>query len=195
MEGLQTCIDLAKEKGIENLSGVYVDTIYPGSASEEAGLKIGDIITRINGTEVNSVPSLQEQVANFHPGDKIIVSYIRNGSEKVANVILKNREGSLKMDEQSVASFSILGAQFGDLSSKDKKDLGLKGGAKVLKIEDGKLARYTDIREGFIITKVDNKLISSVSDLKAILETKKGGVMIEGTYADAPGQYFYAFGL
>jgi len=187
--------DLAKEKGIENLSGVYVDTIYPGSASEEAGLKIGDIITRINGTEVNSVPSLQEQVANFHPGDKIIVSYIRNGSEKVANVILKNREGSLKMDEQSVASFSILGAQFGDLSSKDKKDLGLRGGAKVLKIEDGKLARYTDIREVFIITKVDNKFISSVSDLKAILETKKGGVMIEGTYADAPGQYFYAFGL
>ncbi len=187
--------DLAKAKGIENSKGVYIDTIYQGSAAEEAGLKVGDIVTRINGMEVNTVPSLQEQVANYHPGDKITVSYSRNGTEKIASVILKNREGTMNMDEQSTASFTLLGAQFGELSSNDKKTLGLSGGAKVLKIVDGKLARYTDIREGFIITKVDNKQITSVADLKNILENKKGGVMIEGTYPDVPGQYFYAFGL
>ena len=101
----------------------------------------------------------------------------------------------MSLDEQSTATFSLLGAQFADISAKDKKDLGLAGGAKVVKITDGKLARYTDIREGFIITKVDNKLIKSVADLRAVLENKTGGVMIEGTYPDAPGQYFYAFGL
>ena len=187
--------ELAKAKGIENSKGVYIDTIYEGSAAEVAGLKIGDIITRINGMEVNTVPSLQEQVANFHPDDKITVSYLRNGSEKIASVVLKGREGNKKMDEESTASFALLGAQFGDLSPSDKKDLGLTGGAKILKIEDGKLARNTDLREGFIITKIDNKQILSVKDLKAALVNKKGGVMIEGTYADAPGQYFYAFGL
>ncbi|GDX53413.1 serine protease [Bacteroidota bacterium] len=187
--------DFAKEKGIENLTGVYVDTIYPGSASEEAGLKVGDIITKVNGTVVNTVPSLQEQVANYHPGDKITISYLRNGSENIANIVLKNREGNLQMDSQTSASYSLLGAQFADISAREKKDLGIAGGAKITKIEDGKLSRFTDIREGFIITKVDNKQITSVADLKALLENKKGGVMIEGTYADAPGQYFYAFGL
>ncbi len=187
--------ELMKEKSLNDLKGVYIDTIYNGSAAEEAGIKVGDVVTRINGTAVNSVPSLQEQVANYHPGDKITVNYIRNGEEKVANVILKNREGNVSLDEQSTATFSLLGAQFADISAKDKKDLGLAGGAKVVKITDGKLSRYTDIREGFIITKVDNKSIKSVADLRSVLENKTGGVMIEGTYPDAPGQYFYAFGL
>ncbi len=187
--------ELTKTKGIKISKGVYIDTIYNGSAAEAAGLLIGDIITQVNGVEVNSVPSLQEQVANYHPGDKITVTYFRGDDNKITNVTLKNREGYAKIDEQSTASFSMLGAQFGDLSAKDKKDLGITGGAKVLKIEDGKLAQYTDIRTGFIITKVDNKPITNVAALKSFLENKKGGVMIEGTYPDAPGQYFYAFGL
>ena len=187
--------DLAKEKGIENFTGVYVDTVYSGSASEEAGIVVGDIITKVNGLEVNTVPSLQEQVANYHPGDKITISYLRNGAEKISTITLKNREGNVDMDSETSPSYSLLGVQFGELSAKDKKALGISGGAKVLKIEDGKIARYTDIREGFIITKIDNKQITSVTDLKSVLENKKGGVMIEGTYPDAPGQYFYAFGL
>ena len=186
---------LAKEKSMETMSGVYIDTIYPGSASADAGLKIGDVITRINGIEVNSVSSLQEQVANFHPGDKITVTYIRSGSTKIANAILKNREGNTDIDESTGSTYSLLGAQFADISAKDKKDAGIAGGVKVLKVEDGKLARYTDIRAGFIITKIDNKPVNTLAELKSILENKHGGVMIEGTYPDAPGQYFYAFGL
>jgi hypothetical protein len=51
------------------------------------------------------------------------------------------------------------------------------------------------MREGFIITKIDNKQINTVEELEQVLANKKGGVMIEGRYADYPGQYFYAFGL
>jgi len=165
--------DLAKEKGISDLTGVYIDTIYPGSAGEEAGIKIGDVITRINGIEVNSVPSLQEQVARYHPGDKITVSYVRNGDEKVATVILKNRNGDQKMMETG-STYSLLGCDFSNLSSKDKEDLNLTGGVKIVKISDGKISRYTDIREGFIITKIDNKPIKNLEDLRAVLENKKG---------------------
>ena len=51
------------------------------------------------------------------------------------------------------------------------------------------------MREGFIITKIDEKEVSTVEDVTAILENKTGGVLIEGVYEDIPGEYYYAIGL
>lgn len=190
--------ELAKEKGLDskNLTGVYVDGVKAGGAGETAGLKAGDIITKVNNTIVNTSPELQEQVSRYHPGDKITVTYLRDGKEKTVDVILKNNEGNtsyLKKDESS--SIAALGAEFQNLSDKELKQLGLSGGVRVSKLMDGKLSANTNMKAGFIITKIDNKPVTSVDDLKSILANKKGGVMIEGRYPDYPGQYFYAFGL
>ena len=62
-------------------------------------------------------------------------------------------------------------------------------------LRKGKLRSSTDIKEGFIITKIDNKKIKNLSDLKTALLDKEGGVMLEGTYPDYPGVYYYAFGM
>jgi len=194
--------DVAKQKNLDlkDYSGVYVDSVNEGSAAQAAGLKAGDIITKINGTSVNTSPELQEQVSRFHPGDNVAVTYLRDGKEKSVDVTLKNKEGNttyLKKDEVVGNSVFIdaVGAEFINLTSKEKKELGLSGGVKVAKLGDGKLSRNTNMREGFIITKVDNKSVSDINDLKSILDNKKGGVMIEGRYPDYPGQYFYAFGI
>ncbi|MBS1657156.1 MAG: Do family serine endopeptidase [Bacteroidetes bacterium] len=188
--------ELAKQKGLNDLNGVYVDSIYDGSAADDAGIKSGDVITKINGTAVNTSPELQEQVSRYHPGDKITVTYKRDGKEKVATATLKNKEGNTSyLKKEEVSAVESLGAEFANLSDKEKKDLGLQGGVKVVRLGDGKLSQNTNMKEGFIITKIDNKQVNSVDDLKQALMNKKGGVMIEGRYPDYPGQYFYAFGL
>jgi len=190
--------DLAKTKGLDakNLKGVYVDGVKAGGAGEAAGLKAGDIITKVNGTTVNTSPELQEQVSRYHPGDKISVTYFRENKEKTVDVVLKNNEGStsyLKKDASSAVS--ALGAEFENVSAGELKEMGLTGGVRVKKLSEGKLSSNTNMREGFIITKIDNKPINTVDELKSALANKKGGVMIEGRYPDYPGQYFYAFGL
>jgi serine protease Do len=190
--------DLAKTKGLDakNLKGVYVDGVKTGGAGEAAGLKAGDIITKVNGTTVNTSPELQEQVSRYHPGDKISVTYLRENKEKTVDVVLKNNEGStsyLKKDASSAVS--ALGAEFENVSAGELKEMGLTGGVRVKKLSEGKLSSNTNMREGFIITKIDNKPINTVDELKSALANKKGGVMIEGRYPDYPGQYFYAFGL
>ncbi|MBA3647046.1 MAG: Do family serine endopeptidase [Chitinophagales bacterium] len=191
--------DLAKAKHLDNLNGVYIDSVNSGSAASAAGLKHGDVITKINNSMVNTSPELQEQVSRYHPGDKISVTYLREGKEKTADVVLKNREGNteyIKKEEvSSQATLEALGAEFTELNDKEKKDLGLNGGVKVIKLNDGILSRNTSIREGFIITKLGDRNINSVNDLKNALASKKGGVMMEGRYPDFPGQYYYAFGL
>ncbi len=91
--------------------------------------------------------------------------------------------------------FSMLGAEFEELSAKDLKKLGIQNGIKVKKLNRGKLSKLTKIKEGFIITKSDNNRVSSKEDLKRLLQNKKGGVLIEGIYPGARGKYYYAIGL
>ncbi|MCC6837843.1 MAG: deoxyribonuclease HsdR, partial [Bacteroidia bacterium] len=74
-----------------------------------------------------------------------------------------------------------------------KKKLGIENGLKISKLSAGKLLS-AGIKEGFIITGVDKKKISSVEDIKSALENKKGGVLIEGVYPNGMRAY-YGFGL
>ncbi len=60
---------------------------------------------------------------------------------------------------------------------------------------DGKLKRNTDIREGFVITAVNNKMVTTVQSFINAVELQKGGIMLEGKYAGDSIVYYYAFGL
>ena len=188
--------DKAKDLGLNELKGVYVDSVIGGSAGEDAGLRAGDVITKINGIDVNSSPALQEQVARYHPGDQISVTFIRGGVEKTAFTTLKNRNGDESLMSKTEANtLQMLGADFANLTAADSKKAKVDAGVKITALHEGKLSKQTQIREGFIITKVNNHVIKSVDDLKAALDGAKGGVMIEGVYPDWPGVYYYAFGL
>ena len=73
------------------------------------------------------------------------------------------------------------------------KQLNIENGLKVSKLGAGKLLS-AGIKEGFIITSVDKKKISTIDDVKTTLENKKGGVLIEGVYPNGMRAY-YGFGL
>jgi serine protease Do len=185
---------LAKEKSLSSLNGVYVSGLTTGGSGEEAGIREGDIITKIGDADVNNVPELQEQISRFRPGNKVNVTLKRNNQEKVIPVILKNKNGNTDIvEKQKVEVVSALGATFEDINVNDKKKLGIENGLRINKLGAGKLLS-AGIKEGFIITNVDKKKINSVEDIKAILETKKGGVLIEGVYPNGMRAY-YGFGM
>lgn len=187
---------LIKEKELEVETGVYVDSLGQNSAAKEAGIKEGDVIVEIDGKKVNTTSELQEVVASHRPGDKLEVKVNRKGKEVVSQVVLRNREGETDfLDKARTTIFNNLGAQFEDLDKKTAKKLNIDGGVKVSKLFAGKLKLNTAIKEGFIITKIDGRVIKSVDDLETALKDKKGGVLIEGVYEDLPGTHYYALGL
>lgn len=51
------------------------------------------------------------------------------------------------------------------------------------------------MKEGFIITRVDNKKVGSIEDFKKYINQKEDGIMLSGIYENYPGNYYYAFGL
>ncbi len=183
---------LAEEKGIKELKGIYVAGLTPGGAAEDAGLKEGDVITQIGQAQVNSSPQLQEQIGRYRPGDKVNVTLIRDSKEKTVAVILRNKDGDTKLVKNDQV-LKMLGGTFENVNSGEMNKLGLKGGVKISKLNDGKL-RSSGIREGFIITSIDKKPIQTTDDLENALKTKQGGVLIEGMYPNGMRAY-YGFGI
>ena len=184
--------DLAKEKKLDQLEGVYVTQVHNNSAAEVAGIETGDVITKINDIAVNSPAELQEQVGRYSPGDKIAVSIKRKDKMKQFEVTLRNLQGDTKVVKNDTYD-TILGAKIVELSNDEKAKLGLKYGVKVADLQTGKL-RSEGVRENFIITQVNNKPVYSVTELDKIIKSVKGGVYIEGIYPDGVVAY-YAFGL
>ncbi len=189
--------ELAKKEGLTDLTGVWIESVNEGSGAEQAGLKRGDVILKINGTQVNSAPELQEQISRYRPGDKVEVTYRRNDKIKTAIVTLKNIEGNTEQVRKiESASIESLGAELANLTAAEKKQLGVEGGVKVVALKDGKLSRNTKIREGFVITSIDNKPVRNIDELRAILRQKKEKeiVTIAGRYPEYPNQYLaYSF--
>ncbi|HHH49483.1 MAG TPA: Do family serine endopeptidase [Saprospiraceae bacterium] len=188
--------NLAKEKDLDINNGAYVDSLLENSAAKQAGIKVGDVIIAVDDAPVKTSSELQAFIAQHHPGDQVAIKVNRNGNEKTLLVTLNNREGGRGlMEKEHKEVLSILGADFETLDAKLAKKLEIDGGVKVKKLYAGKLRKYTDMRPGFIITKVDGQRVNTVEDLVSILENKSGGVMLEGVYEDIPGQYYYAFGM
>lgn len=186
---------LADDKSLKDMKGVYVNGLTEGGGADKAGIKEGDIITRIGEVKVGNTAELMEQISRFRPGDKVTVTLKRDDKEMTFPVVLKNRKNETKLLEKMDVeeSIKLLGATFENVSDAEKKKLGIDNGLKIVELEGGKL-RSAGIKEGFIITSIDKKKVDSLEDLKKVLENKKGGVLIEGVYSNGMRAYF-AFGL
>jgi serine protease Do len=186
----------AEEKRIKQLKGVYINGLTENGAGELAGIKIGDVVTKVENVEVKGTSELLEQIGKFRPSDKINLTIIRNEKEMILPIVLKNKENSLgiiKKPEVFRTSINSLGAEFEELSAEDLTKYKLQFGVKIHKLDAGKLAN-AGIKEGFVITSIDKKKITTIKEVQAMLENKTGGVLIEGVYPNGMRAY-YGFGM
>jgi Do/DeqQ family serine protease len=171
---------LAEEKKLGTTEGVYVDKVNEKSAAQEAGIKNGDVIIKIDGIQIKTSSELQEQVGRRRPGDQLKVTLLRDGSERTLLVTLKNKLGTTAIasgEEGKV--ISSLGVELERASEEDKKELRIKNGVKVIEVNAGKF-RAAGIRKGFIITHIDKTPVYDPKDVAKILEDKEGAVLVEG---------------
>jgi S1-C subfamily serine protease len=187
---------MAEEKNISQLNGVYVNGLTANGAGELAGIKIGDVVTKIENVEIKSTAELLEQIAKFRPSDKINVTINRNGKEIILPIQLKNKEndlGVIKKPEIVKTSVTNLGAEFEELNAEELSKYRLQNGIRIKRLQPGKLLN-AGIKEGYIITAIDKRKISTIKDLLTFLETKSGGILIEGVYENGMRAY-YGFGM
>lgn len=185
---------VVEELNLNDLSGVYVNSVTKNGSASKAGIKSGDIIKKVGSKNVTDVPELQEQISQFRPGDKVNLTIYRANKELEIPIVLTNLNGEedlISYEENKI--HRLLGARLADLDSKEKKELNIENGIKVEEVFAGKM-RSVGIREGFIITKINHTPIKSVKTFNDLLSTTKGGVLIEGFYENGKRE-FYGFGL
>lgn len=83
--------DTAAALGLAKDRGEYIDRVQPGQAAEKAGLRVGDVVTRVNTQEVTPNNTLSYIVANLKPGTRIPIEIIRNGQRQTLNAVVATR--------------------------------------------------------------------------------------------------------
>ncbi|HZH36463.1 MAG TPA: trypsin-like peptidase domain-containing protein [Flavisolibacter sp.] len=187
--------DQVKSLGIPtNVNGVYVSDVPTDGGAFAAGLKKGDVITKVNNADVNSGLQMSAQIAGFRPGDKVPVTYIRGGKEYTTQVVLKKRP--------EVATTNVparLGAELATLEKSRAARYGIPGGVVVNKITPGGVMSRARVQAEFIITGVVNadgeKEVRNIEELNEALAGRIGSVRLVGIYPGSGETYTYPLNL
>lgn len=183
--------DQGKEVDLGTMEGIYVAKVTEESAAEEAELKEGDVITAIDGKEVNKMAELQEYLAKKRPGDKVTITYLRDKKKYTKSVTLKNEQGNTQVVKK--ADLDVLGGNYRAITDAQKQQLNIGYGIEVIKVNAGKL-KDCGITKGFIIQRVNDSTIKSIEDLQNVVKeasTSKDPVLyVQGVYPTGKKAYF-----
>lgn len=185
-----------RENGIKDGDGVYVWVVSPDGPAAHAGLKVGDVITRINGEEILTGAEMVGKIATFSPGDKIKLTYKRDSKEYTVPVTLSNNSSTTSTAIVKTGILDRLGAQLENLNKKDAANLDIKGGVVVKSITENGLMDKSRVQEGFIILKANGADIKTIDDLQQVLsKAGNGTVKLEGVFPGYEGVYTYSLKL
>ncbi|MEM1000165.1 MAG: trypsin-like peptidase domain-containing protein [Bacteroidota bacterium] len=189
----------AEKAGLKTLHGAYVSGTIPGGAAQDAGIRAGDVIDMINDAPVNSASELQEIIGTYRPGDRVTVRLLRENEHKDVLVTLRDREGRTTLGRnlreeapirmEAIAGNDNLGANLEQITFKDKFDLGIESGVKVVDIRKGRLAD-AGIEDGFIITRVNKKYVETPGEVKDMIKDADGSILIEGITSEGKRKFF-----
>ncbi len=124
-----------------------------------------------------------------------MVTVNRKGKTLVIPVTLKSRDGKNSIVSRDEKTEAVnMGFELEDIDSKVLKRLELPNGVKVKSITNGKIQRFTEMREGFIITHINDVAVKSAKEIDEILKKKKTGdlVTFAGVYENYPREIIYA---
>ena len=157
---------------VRNFKGVLFEAFEKTgapSAARDGGLKPGDIITRINNTEINSESEFEEELSYRSPGDKITITYMRDNQVRITSVILLNRNGETNLVKRKFYSDATVGAT---LEAVDY-------GVKAFKIGDG-LFKKLGIPENYTIISINRQRVKDPQEVIDFFAQYKGRVLLYG---------------
>jgi serine protease Do len=152
------------DTNVKNYNGVLVEKLEKDGPAVQAGLKPGDVITKVNNTDINSQSAFEEELSYRYPGDKVIFNYLHDGKEKTTTITLVNRNGSTEIIKRKIFSAAALGA---DLES-------TQYGVKVFRMKDNSTLRQIGVPENFTIIAINRVRVKEPEEVIEFFEKFKG---------------------
>ena len=184
--------EIAKDLKLSSVQGVYIKEVLKGSAADEAGIREGDVLVAIDSMKVVNASDVQAKVNNFYPGDKALMTVVRDGKEKTVEVTFKGTAAENgTVDEEGGVAF--YGARLKEAPQEDLDRLGIKHGVEIVSVGPGKIMD-AGVSDGFIILYVNDQPVSKPQDVLDIVKKQKRSVFIEGVTSYGKPSYF-GFGI
>ena len=171
--------EMAANLGLKEARGVIVSEVEPGSPSERAGLKRGDVITVINGNQIDDANSLRNIIASAGPGAEMTIIVLRDGREQQLRATLGeltdktarrgaggSQPGGGSSDEER------LGMTVTPMTPELAERLGLRrdaGGLVITNVDPAGAAADAGLQAGDVIEQVDRQPVRSQEDLRSAL--------------------------
>ena len=162
----------SNELGIDITEGFYINDTDPNMGAHLAGIRKGDIIQQIDNVRINKFADLSGYLNSKRPGDKLNVKIFREN--KSLNVAVKLKRSTY---------VQFYGMQLKDASESELAELDAENGVKVVINRNGTLFRM-GIRQGYLLSEINNNKISSTNDLKSF----EGENIFQITFIDLNGE-------
>jgi serine protease Do len=188
--------DIAAALGLPKDRGELIARVEPGEAAARAGLRAGDVVVRVNGTEVSPDTTLSRLVANVAPGGQARLDVIRNGKPQTINAVVGTRPSEEQMaaltgadgggdglpDEGSTVptqpAANPLGVQVVPLTPQIARSVGVDStiAGVVVAGVDASTDAGQKLKRGDVITAVNFAPVRSAADLNA----RVGAARVQG---------------
>jgi serine protease Do len=166
---------------LKDANGAVISEVQPDSPGAKAGLKVGDVITGLDGKKVTDAGQLQAEVSSKHPGTKVTLDVLRDGKSVNVPVTLEELGSKDKKEDLSANADSgkpRWGIGIADLTSDVRDQLqapsNLKG-ALIQRVQPGSPAEDAGLQPGFVIQSVNRQQTPTAADVqKALASVPKG---------------------
>ena len=186
--------DLADSLNLPQNRGEFVQSVEPGQAADKAGIKPGDVVTKVNGQDVTNDQTLSFLVANIAPGTRIPIELYREGERRTVTLTVGKRptdeelaqsqlfNGDNQPDEdssggaQSGAMTQDLGLQLSPMTPRYAQQLGVSadaGGLVILDVDANSDAGQKGIQPGDIVVTANYKTVDTPAALESIVAAAK----------------------
>ncbi|HET7207461.1 MAG TPA: Do family serine endopeptidase [Terriglobales bacterium] len=173
---------VARVYGVQ--SGVTISTVVAGSPADQAGLKVGDTITTIDGKTVKNGDELVADIASRKPGSKADIGFVRNGKKQSTTVTIADRAKLFASrlgeeeegQEDNQPKESKLGVTVRSLTPDMADRLGVPAkGVIVQDVKPGSFADDVGLNRGDVILEVNKQPVNNEDDFNKLQTTLKSG--------------------
>jgi len=179
---------MARALGMSKPQGVIVQGLVKDGAAQNADIKAGDVILKVDGKEVNEPNALQSYIAEKSAGTIVNLTLFRDGKEIERKVTLKARDTDQKNEpvvnkennnsdsegSSSTASFDNLGLTVRNLTSQEETSFDTDHGVMITEVKPYSSAEDQRLFQGLVILEVNKKQIDSVKEFKNLIDDNKG---------------------
>ncbi len=164
IEGGELNAKAAKELGVSETEGFYINKVSKNSGAAKSGLQKGDIIVKIDAQDIATFADLSGYISTKRPNDVVNVTYVRAGKKTIVAVSLTKNE---------FFSTEFKGIELENITAADKKKFSIDYGVKIKSLTNENLLPYSDELKGNIILSIDNVKATDVESVGNILKKKE----------------------